>query len=196
MAPSAKSDAEGDELLQLCRQRTPISGSVKVRVLTRARSRCECCGAGCCLANPAPTGPGGGPDRAQEPRRHRRPQQPAGPRLPLQGRQARRLFADARGRTNFRSQQASGRVLLESKQALCVADAYPVTPGHSLAHSQSPGQACVRQRRAEQGQQTCVSEAGLTRDTCINWHNIPSFCAARYGPHPQSVLTRCGSPAA
>jgi hypothetical protein len=55
----------GDELQQLCRQRldafreqrgeevfahrsrhrTPISGSVKYRVLTRARGRCECCGA-------------------------------------------------------------------------------------------------------------------------------------------------------
>ena len=99
MASSSKGEAEGGELLQLCRQRldafreqrgeevfphrsrqrTPISGSVKYRVLTRARGRCECCGAGCCLANPAPTGPGGAPHRAQEPRRHRRPQQPAGP---------------------------------------------------------------------------------------------------------------------
>ncbi len=71
------SDAERDQLLELCRQRldafrmqrgeevglfahaeacgfghrsrhrTPISGSIKVRVLTRARGRCECCGAGC-----------------------------------------------------------------------------------------------------------------------------------------------------
>jgi hypothetical protein len=46
------SDAERDQLLELCRQRldafrhrTPISGSVKYRVLTRARGRCECCGA-------------------------------------------------------------------------------------------------------------------------------------------------------
>ena len=59
------SDGERDELQQLCRQRldafreqrgeevfahrsrnrTPISGSVKYRVLTRARGRCECCGA-------------------------------------------------------------------------------------------------------------------------------------------------------
>ncbi|WP_245552489.1 HNH endonuclease [Cyanobium gracile] len=58
------SDAERDALQQLCRQRhdafreqrgeevfahrsrnrTPISGSVKYRVLTRARGRCECCG--------------------------------------------------------------------------------------------------------------------------------------------------------
>jgi hypothetical protein len=27
------------------RHRTPISGSIKVRVLTRAKGRCECCGA-------------------------------------------------------------------------------------------------------------------------------------------------------
>ncbi|MCP9800261.1 HNH endonuclease [Synechococcus sp. RedBA-s] len=59
------SDGERDALLELCRQRldafreqrgeevfahrsrhrTPISGSVKYRVLTRARGRCECCGA-------------------------------------------------------------------------------------------------------------------------------------------------------
>ncbi len=61
----ALSDAERDELQQLCRQRldafreqrgegvfahrsrnrTPINGSIKYRVLTRARGRCECCGA-------------------------------------------------------------------------------------------------------------------------------------------------------
>jgi hypothetical protein len=58
------SDSERDELLQLCRLRfdafqaqggeevfahrsrhhTPISGSIKYRVLTRALGRCECCG--------------------------------------------------------------------------------------------------------------------------------------------------------
>jgi hypothetical protein len=64
--------------------RTPISGSIKVRVLTRAKGRSECCGAGCCLATPASKGPGGGPHRAQEPWRFRRPKQPAGPLLPLQ----------------------------------------------------------------------------------------------------------------
>jgi len=37
-----------------CRHRTPISGSINVRVLTRrAKGRCECRGAVCCLANPA-----------------------------------------------------------------------------------------------------------------------------------------------
>jgi len=59
------SDAERDQLLKLCRQRldafreqrgeevlahrgrtrTPISGSIKVRVHRCARGRCECCGA-------------------------------------------------------------------------------------------------------------------------------------------------------
>jgi hypothetical protein len=68
--------------------------------------------------------------------------------LPLQRRQARRLFADARGRTDFRGVQASydhreagcvfcapegsGRVLLENELALCIADAYPVSEGHCL----------------------------------------------------------------
>jgi hypothetical protein len=70
------------------RHRTPISGSIKVRVLTRAKGGCECCGAGCCLANPAPTGPGSGPHRSEEPWRIGRPQQPAVPLLPLQRRQA------------------------------------------------------------------------------------------------------------
>jgi diadenosine tetraphosphate (Ap4A) HIT family hydrolase len=82
------------------------------------------------------------------PGRLRRHQQPAGDLLPLQRRQARRLFAYARGRTDFRGVQAShghreagcvfcaledsGRVLLENELALCIADAYPVSEGHSL----------------------------------------------------------------
>jgi hypothetical protein len=86
---------------------------------------------------------------------HRRPQQPAGPRLPLQGRQARRLFADARGRTEFRCLQAryalretgcvfcglegSGRVLLGNELVLCISDGFQVSPGHSLVVKQSHG---------------------------------------------------------
>jgi|LakMenE18May11ns_1017448.scaffolds.fasta_scaffold9579212_1 hypothetical protein len=70
------------------RHRTPISGSIKIRVLTRARARCECCRAGYCSANPAPKGPGGGPHHPQKPGQFGRPQQPAGPLLPLQCRQA------------------------------------------------------------------------------------------------------------
>ena len=71
------SDSERDALLQLCRQRldgfreqrgeevfahrsrhrSPISGSVKYRVLTRARGRCECCGARLLLSKPSTSGP-------------------------------------------------------------------------------------------------------------------------------------------
>ena len=54
-----------------------------------------------------PTGPGGGSHHPQKPGRLRRHQQPAGALLPLQRRQARRLFAYARGRTDFRGVQAS-----------------------------------------------------------------------------------------
>jgi diadenosine tetraphosphate (Ap4A) HIT family hydrolase len=32
----------------------------------------------------------------------------------------------------FCALEASGRALLENELALCIADAYPVTPGHSL----------------------------------------------------------------
>ena len=39
------------------RHRSPISGSVKVRVLTRARGRCECCGARLLLSKPRINGP-------------------------------------------------------------------------------------------------------------------------------------------
>ncbi len=162
------SDAEREELLQLFRQRldafrmqrgeevfahrsrhrTPISGSIKVRVLTRAKGRCECCGAVCCLANPAPKGPGGGPHPAQEPWRFGRPQQLAGPLLPLQRRQARCSLPTQEGSTDFRGLQASyasrkagcvfcaleasGRVILENELALCIADAYPVTTEQCL----------------------------------------------------------------
>jgi hypothetical protein len=38
----------------------------------------------------------------------------------------------------FCSLEASGRVLLENELSLCIADAYPVTPGHSLAPRQPP----------------------------------------------------------
>ncbi len=44
---------------------------------------------GCCSANPAPAGSGGGPHHPQKPGRLRRHQQPAGALLPLQCRQAR-----------------------------------------------------------------------------------------------------------
>lgn len=71
------SEGEPDELLQVCHQRVdafrakrgeevfahrshhrmPISGSIKVRVLTRARVRCECCGAWILLGLQGTNGP-------------------------------------------------------------------------------------------------------------------------------------------
>jgi hypothetical protein len=68
-----------------------------------------------CLPTGAAT-PGGGPHRAQEPGRFGRHQQPSVPLLPLQRRQARWLFADTRGRTDFRGLQAS----YASREAGCV----------------------------------------------------------------------------
>jgi hypothetical protein len=166
------SDAERDQLLQLCRQRldafreqrgeevglfahteacgfghrsrhrAPISGSIKVRVLTRARGRCECCGAHCCLANPTPTGPGGGPivPRNQGGSDDLSNLQAlcfrcnAGKRdtdnTDFRGLQA--SYASREAGCVFCALEASGRVLLENELALCVADADPVTPGHSL----------------------------------------------------------------
>ena len=129
------SDAERDQLLELCRQRldafrqqrgeevfahrsrhrTPISGSIKYRVLTRARGRYECCGAH-------------EHQRALEvdhivPRHH-------GGADDLSNLQA--SYALREADCVFCALEGGGRVLLENELALCIADAYPVTPGHSL----------------------------------------------------------------
>ncbi len=156
------SDAERDALQQLCRQRldafreqrgeevfahrsrhrTPISGSVKYRVLTRARGRCECCGAH-------------EHQRALEVD-HIIPKNQGGSDA-ISNLQALCFRCNAgkrdgcclrKRRTDFRGVQASyghreagcvfcalegsGRVLLENELALCIADAYPVSEGHSL----------------------------------------------------------------
>jgi len=150
-------DAERDELRQLCRQRldsfraqrgeevfahrsrhrTPISGSIKYRVLSRARGRCECCGAhehqrALEVDHIIPKNHGGSDD--------------------ISNLQALCFRCNAGKRdtdtTDFRGVQASygqrlegcvfcalegsGRVLLENELAICIADAYPVTEGHSL----------------------------------------------------------------
>jgi ATP adenylyltransferase len=41
-------------------------------------------------------------------------------------------YAHRQGSCVFCALEGSGRVLLENELALCIADAYPVTPGHSL----------------------------------------------------------------
>jgi len=119
------------------RHRKPISGSVKYRVLTRARGRCECCGAhehqrALEVDHIIPKNQGGSDDISN-----------------LQG-LCFRCNAGKRDTdcTDFRGVQASygqreegcvfctlegnGRVLLENELAICIADAYPVSMGHSL----------------------------------------------------------------
>jgi diadenosine tetraphosphate (Ap4A) HIT family hydrolase len=166
------SDSERDALLQLCRQRldgfseqrgeevfahrsrhrSPISGSVKVRVLTRARGRCECWGARLLLSKPSTSG------LWRWHRSSRRRNLPSTQRLNQGGSDdisnlqapCFRCNAGKRDtdRTNFRGVQASyghrvaarvfcalegsGRVLLENELAVCIADAYPESEGHSL----------------------------------------------------------------
>ncbi|MCP9850844.1 HNH endonuclease [Cyanobium sp. Morenito 9A2] len=106
-----------------------MSGSIKYRVLTRARGRCEFCGAHehqCALEvdHIIPRNQGGPDD--------------------LSNVQA-LCFRCNTGkrdtdRTDFRGllasyqirQEDSRRVLLENELALCIADAYPVSEGHSL----------------------------------------------------------------
>jgi len=151
------SEAERDELLQLCRQRldafrmqrgeevfahrsrhrTPISGSIKYRVLTRAKGRCECCGAhehqrALEVDHIVPRNQGGSDDlsnlqalcfRCNAAKRDT-------DSTDFRGLQA--SYASREVGCVFCALEASGRVLLENELALCIADAYPVTPGHSL----------------------------------------------------------------
>jgi diadenosine tetraphosphate (Ap4A) HIT family hydrolase/5-methylcytosine-specific restriction endonuclease McrA len=151
------SDSERDALLQLCRQRldgfceqrgeevfahrsrhrNPISGSVKYRVLTRARGRCECCGAH-------------EHQRALEGDHIISKNQGGSDDISNLQALCFRCIAGKRdtNTTDFRgvlesyghrkegcvfcSLEASGRVLLENELALCIADAYPASEGHSL----------------------------------------------------------------
>jgi ATP adenylyltransferase len=151
------SDAEPDQLLALCRQRldafrqqrgeevfahcsrhrTPISGSIKYRVLTRARGRCECCGAhqhqrALEVDHIVPRSHGGSDDLSNLQALCFRCN--AGKRdtdsTDFRGLQA--SYAQREAGCVFCALEGSGRVLLENELAPCIADAYPVTPGHSL----------------------------------------------------------------
>jgi hypothetical protein len=134
------SDAGRDQLLELCRQRleafrmqrgeevlahrsrqrTPISGSIKYRVPTRAKGRCECCGAhehqrALEVDHIVPRNQGGSDD--------------------LSNLQVLCFRCNAAKRWEvgcvFCGLEGSGRVLLENELALCIANADPVTPGRS-----------------------------------------------------------------
>ena len=151
------SDAERDQLLELCRQRldafraqrgdevfahrsrhrTPISGSTKYRVLTRARGRCECCGAhehqrALEVDHIIPRNQGGPDDISNLQALCYRCN--AGKR-DTDATDFRGVAASYSHRVEacvFCALEGSGRVLLENELVLCIADAFPVTPGHSL----------------------------------------------------------------
>ncbi|MCP9840717.1 HNH endonuclease [Synechococcus sp. J7-Johnson] len=119
------------------RHRTPISGSIKYRVLTRAKGRCECCGAhesqrALEVDHIVPRNQGGTGDlsnlqalcfRCNAGKRDT-------DRTDFRGLQA--SYARREAGCVFCALEGSGRVLLENELAMCIADAHPVTPGHSL----------------------------------------------------------------
>jgi diadenosine tetraphosphate (Ap4A) HIT family hydrolase len=151
------SDSERDALLQLCRQRldgfreqrgeevfahrsrhrTPISGSVKYRVLTRARGRCECCGAhehqrALEVDHIVPKSHGGSDHLSNLQALCFRCNAAKRDTDSTDFRGLQTSYAHRQDSCVFCALEGSGRVLLENELALCIADAYPVTPGHSL----------------------------------------------------------------
>jgi hypothetical protein len=102
---------------------SPISGSVKYRVLTRARGRCECCGAhehqrALEVDHIIPKNQGGSDAISN-----------------LQAlcfRVVQDSYCHREAGCVFCALEGSGRVLLEIELAFCIADAYPVSEGHSL----------------------------------------------------------------
>ena len=151
------SEIERDALLQLCREkldafrlkrgdevfahrsrhRTAISGSIRYRVFTRAKGRCECCGAhehqaALEVDHIIPKNHGGSDDisnfqalcfRCNAGKRDSDSTDFRGVLQSYGHRQEGCLFCDL---------QSSDRVLLRNELAVCIADAYPVTEGHSL----------------------------------------------------------------
>jgi hypothetical protein len=137
-------EQRGEELFaHRSRHRTPISGSIKVRVLTRAKGRCECCGAhehqrALEVDHIVPKNQGGSVELSNlQALCFRCNAGNSDGCLPTQeGSTDFRGLQASYGRREagcvFCALEASGRVLLENELALCIADAYPVTPGHSL----------------------------------------------------------------
>jgi len=151
------SAAERDELLQLCRDRldafrrhrgdevfahrarhrTPISGSTRYRVFTRAKGRCECCGAhehqaALEVDHIIPKNLGGSDHisnyqalcfRCNAGKRDTDSTDFRGVMQSYCHREKGCLFCEL---------QKSDRVLNKNELAVCIPDAYPVTEGHSL----------------------------------------------------------------
>jgi hypothetical protein len=119
------------------RHRSPISGSVKYRVLTRARGRCECCGAhehqrALEVDHIIPRNQGGSDDisnlqalcfRCNAGKRDT-------DRTEFRGVQA--SYGQWQEGCVFCTLEGSGQVLLENELALCIADPYRVSEGQSL----------------------------------------------------------------
>ena len=120
------------------RHRTQISGSIKYRVLTRAKGRCECCGAhehqrALEVDHIIPKNHGGSDDLSNLQALCFRCN--ADSKRDIDSPDFRGLqvsYAKRQEGCVFCALEGSGRVLLENELALCIADAYPVTPGHSL----------------------------------------------------------------
>ena len=119
------------------RNRTPTNGSIKYRVLTRAKGRCECCGAhehqrALEVDHIIPKNHGGSDDLSNLQALCFRCN--AGKRdtdcTDFRGLQA--SYDQRQDGCVFCALEGSGRVLLENELALCIADAFPVTEGHSL----------------------------------------------------------------
>jgi hypothetical protein len=210
------SDAERDRLLELCRQRldafrmqrgeevfahrsrhrTPISGSIKVRVLTRAKGRCECCGAhehqrALEVDHIVPRNQGGSDDlsnleslcfRCNAAKRDT-------DTTDFRGLQA--SYASREAGCVFCAPEVSGRVLLENELALCIADAYPVTPGHSLV---IPRRHVADGLALHQPEWNGVVDAGRRSRNQIRWAGTVRWSAARR-PEPAWPASDHGWPA-
>ena len=72
--------------------------------------------------------------------------------------------------------EGSGRVLLENELALCIADAYPVTPGHSLVIPRRHGSDGLALHQREWN---AVVDAGRRSRNQIRWAGTVRWSAAR-----------------
>jgi len=76
----------------------------------------------------------------------------------------------------FCALEASGQVLLENELALCIADAYPVTPGHSLVIPRRHGADGLELHQPEWN---AVGDAGRRSRNKIRWAGTVRWSAAR-----------------
>ena len=87
--------------------------------------------------------------------------------------------------------EGSGRVLLENELALCIADAYPVTPGHSLVIPRRHGADGLALHQPEWN---AVVDAGGRSRNKIRWAGTVRWRAA-LRPEPAWPVSDHGWPA-